>query len=248
MSDEHKWFYLGSDDVPQGPVDRAALLEMVKLGHARYDALVWRDGFSGWRSFRDVEEELKNPGAEPATAVAVKAATAAPAKAAAATFTKAATAAPEKPGLVTSVKQSLTRSVGKKPSRAQPGRNRAAPKIARAHLVAGSGFAAAAVVLISVLYVYSGPVRVDASPAATTMRQAEYSPVFEEAAEPQPIPVRVQNPFDASEVFEFPAGTSAAEARDAVADLLLKRAMERRGKVLERRGAATERRSRKKSS
>jgi hypothetical protein len=40
-------------------------------------------------------------------------------------------------------------------------------------------------------------------------------------------PVRFSNPFDAQEVFEFPAGTSEAKARDAVAQLLLERAVER---------------------
>ena len=40
-------------------------------------------------------------------------------------------------------------------------------------------------------------------------------------------PVRVQNPFDKREVFEFPAGTSEQDARDAMADTLLKRAVER---------------------
>jgi hypothetical protein len=40
-------------------------------------------------------------------------------------------------------------------------------------------------------------------------------------------PVRFQNPFDATEVFEFPSGTTETEARDAVAELLLKRALER---------------------
>src|SRR5262245_27448232 len=33
---------------------------------------------------------------------------------------------------------------------------------------------------------------------------------------PEAIPVRVANPFDASEVFEFPPGTSQTKARDAV--------------------------------
>ena len=41
-------------------------------------------------------------------------------------------------------------------------------------------------------------------------------------------PVRVKNPFDAREVFEFPPGTTKAEARQAVADLLMQRALERR--------------------
>jgi len=40
-------------------------------------------------------------------------------------------------------------------------------------------------------------------------------------------PVRVHNPFDRHEVFEFPAGTSDQDARDAMADMLLKRAIER---------------------
>jgi hypothetical protein len=41
-------------------------------------------------------------------------------------------------------------------------------------------------------------------------------------------PVRFVNPFDRKEVFEFPAGTSKADARDAVAELLYERAQERR--------------------
>ncbi len=40
-------------------------------------------------------------------------------------------------------------------------------------------------------------------------------------------PVRFANPFDTDEVFEFPPGTTEAQARDAVADVLLKRAMSR---------------------
>jgi hypothetical protein len=43
-----------------------------------------------------------------------------------------------------------------------------------------------------------------------------------------PVPVKFANPFDRSEVFEFPAGTSKSEARARVADLLMKRAQERR--------------------
>jgi hypothetical protein len=40
-------------------------------------------------------------------------------------------------------------------------------------------------------------------------------------------PVRFVNPFDRKEVFEFPAGTSKADARDAVAELLYERAEDR---------------------
>jgi hypothetical protein len=45
--------------------------------------------------------------------------------------------------------------------------------------------------------------------------------------QPPAEPVRVRNPFDKAEVFEFPAGTSAEAARDAVAEMLLARARER---------------------
>ena len=40
-------------------------------------------------------------------------------------------------------------------------------------------------------------------------------------------PVRFANPFDATEIFEFPSGTSDTEARQAVADLLVQRAHDR---------------------
>ena len=44
---------------------------------------------------------------------------------------------------------------------------------------------------------------------------------------PAEPPVRFTNPFDASEVFDFPAGTSEDEARAAVATILLDRARTR---------------------
>jgi hypothetical protein len=45
------------------------------------------------------------------------------------------------------------------------------------------------------------------------------------AAEPEPV--HFANPFDASEVFEFPPGTTRDEARTAVAEMLLERARSR---------------------
>lgn len=65
----------------------------------------------------------------------------------------------------------------------------------------------------------SAPTSVPASPPA--LAPAPASPATPDA------PVRFKNPFDASEVFEFPAGTSRAEMRDAVAELLSQRALER---------------------
>jgi hypothetical protein len=44
---------------------------------------------------------------------------------------------------------------------------------------------------------------------------------------PQQPPVQVVNPFDKTEVFEFPAGTSGDESREKVAQILLQRARER---------------------
>jgi hypothetical protein len=40
-------------------------------------------------------------------------------------------------------------------------------------------------------------------------------------------PVRISNPFDRTEIFEFPAGTSKADARAAVSKLLMERAHDR---------------------
>jgi hypothetical protein len=57
------------------------------------------------------------------------------------------------------------------------------------------------------------------------------------AAEPQGTPVRINNAFDATEVFEFPQGTSESEAREAVAELLLSRARDRRAEGLALRRA-----------
>jgi hypothetical protein len=47
------------------------------------------------------------------------------------------------------------------------------------------------------------------------------------APAPPEAPVQFVNPFDSTEVFMFPAGTTQGEARDAVAEFLLERARER---------------------
>jgi|SRR5882757_1770958 len=54
-------------------------------------------------------------------------------------------------------------------------------------------------------------------------------------AAPAAEPVLFKNPFDRSEVFEFPPGTTRNEARDAVAQLLLERAQGRGPDVLKLR-------------
>jgi hypothetical protein len=66
-------------------------------------------------------------------------------------------------------------------------------------------------------------------------RHADQTPVLTRNTEPAPpvvvaqqgTPVRLKNPFDASEVFEFPPGTSRQQARQLVQAVLLQRAQER---------------------
>jgi hypothetical protein len=57
-------------------------------------------------------------------------------------------------------------------------------------------------------------------------------------AEPQGASVRIKNAFDATEVFEFPPGTTGSESREAVAKLLLRRASDRRAEGLAFRHAS----------
>jgi hypothetical protein len=82
------------------------------------------------------------------------------------------------------------------------------------------------------------PQRIAPSPAPrSTPPTAVHPAVLAVPQAPQPLqlpqaapdpPVRVKNPFDAHEVFEFPAGTTRAEARRKVSELLMQRAAERR--------------------
>lgn len=74
---------------------------------------------------------------------------------------------------------------------------------------------------------YEGLVRIQPRPMAA----AAWVPVPQLRPEPAPQPsppVRMANPFDSSEVFEFPPGTSRAEAQESVANLLMQRARDRR--------------------
>ena len=83
----------------------------------------------------------------------------------------------------------------------------------------------------SALYSHLRPVNTDA-------RSGDPRPQWSSMqTEPVGEPLRVANPFDATEIFEFPAGTSEADARDAVAGFLLERAT-RRGAAGTRRQAA----------
>jgi hypothetical protein len=112
------------------------------------------------------------------------------------------------------------------PTRAAPSRNNriSVPRIALALTLA-----VAAVSVFGARYQYQPPIpERPASPPSNSLQSEPAS--FEKAplaTDSQRPPVLFRNPFDASEVFEFPPDTSRAEARAAVADLLVKRATER---------------------
>ena len=90
------------------------------------------------------------------------------------------------------------------------------------------GVAAPAIALLAgVAYLAAKPVYTVPPPVPVVAQEepvAEPEPPAAEQAEP----VRFKNPFDRREVFEFPAGTTKAEARDKVAEILMDRARERR--------------------
>lgn len=64
-------------------------------------------------------------------------------------------------------------------------------------------------------------------PPPAVVPVSEPAPPVQTAELPPPEPVVVVNPFDRTEKFTFPPGTSKADARDQMATLLLQRAMER---------------------
>jgi hypothetical protein len=64
-------------------------------------------------------------------------------------------------------------------------------------------------------------------PPPAVVPVAEPQPPVQTAELPPPEPVVMVNPFDRTEKFTFPPGTSKADARDQMATLLLQRAMER---------------------
>jgi hypothetical protein len=84
----------------------------------------------------------------------------------------------------------------------------------------------------------SVPIVADSGSRPTGAREAPLSAPPSEPADLPPTsdddPVQYKNPFDRSEVFEFPAGTTAIQARDAVAELLLQRALERKDLLVKR--------------
>jgi hypothetical protein len=94
--------------------------------------------------------------------------------------------------------------------------------------------AAAAIIFISLFSIetlHATKSAVEPAAATQTARSADSLPAQPPTAAgdaaTQDEVVRLRNPFDRSEVFEFPPGTTPIEARDAVSRILLERARER---------------------
>jgi len=102
-----------------------------------------------------------------------------------------------------------------------------APKVTR-------GVNVAVVLGIAAATVLSGGIaflaKTRGQPVPVRANRVTRSPVAENPNPPSAdnAPVLFTNPFDSTEVFELPPGTSKSEARHAVADLLLQRARDRR--------------------
>jgi hypothetical protein len=113
--------------------------------------------------------------------------------------------------------------------------NFASRRVARIDFVCNVTFAVA-VLGIAVASLWPASDRHPPAPAVTSAAPlAEVAPAG--PAEPQGAPVQIRNAFDATEVFEFPHGTTESEAREAVAELLLSRARDRRAEGLALRRA-----------
>jgi len=69
------------------------------------------------------------------------------------------------------------------------------------------------------------------APTLSMVHSISESPPQTDPSEAQNLPTLFANPFDASEVFEFPPGTTEDAARESVAETLLQRARERRAQI-----------------
>ena len=103
-----------------------------------------------------------------------------------------------------------------------------APRINRWPLARITGVLGIAAAVIAIGSAAHRPAARAPSPPAVALKTSGSAPAAVlPAAESAGPPVRFKNPFDPSEVFEFPPGTSKAEARQWVANVLLERARDR---------------------
>jgi len=121
--------------------------------------------------------------------------------------------------------------------------NVATPMHPRHHSPWGTAAVAVTMWAISSGITYLAIARAPASRMAEPQAISEALAAFPtpQVALPPEALVKFVNPFDATEIFEFPPGTSVADARDAVAEFLLNRARAREAAAevrLRSRGAA----------
>jgi hypothetical protein len=117
-------------------------------------------------------------------------------------------------------------------------RSASSARILRSSLLVLVSFALAGVIAAAVLS--ESDKRAALPPPAPAVVPVSETPPAAQAAElPTPEPVVLVNPFDATEKFSFPPGTSKADARDQMAALLLQRAAERGAHLPKARKLAT---------
>lgn len=111
-------------------------------------------------------------------------------------------------------------------------------KLVRAPLMILCGIAVAGTIAAAVLH-QSGP---DFNPGALviTLPPPEPLPIQLVDLAPAEPAVVLRNPFDPSEKFTFPPGTSKADAREQMAELLLQRAIGRKAHVQRSRKLASD--------
>ena len=100
-------------------------------------------------------------------------------------------------------------------------------KILRSSLVVLGLVALGGVIAVGVLREPDERVAALPPPPPAVVPDSVSPPPVQVAESPPPEPVVLVNPFDKTEKFTFPPGTSKADARDQMATLLLQRAMER---------------------
>lgn len=120
---------------------------------------------------------------------------------------------------------------GRQPAAASPAavnaRSTSRAKIVRSSLVVLCLVAVAGVIAAGAMRGSDKQVAALPPPPAAVASASEPTPSVQPAELPPPQPVVLVNPFDATEKFTFPPGTSKADAREQMAALLLQRAAER---------------------
>jgi hypothetical protein len=125
------------------------------------------------------------------------------------------------------------------PPAAFKARSASRARILRSSLVVLLSVALAGVITAGALRESDKRARLSAPPTAVVPAPVP-APSVQAAELAPPEPVVLVNPFDASETFTFPPGTSKVDARDQMATLLLHRAMERRAHLPRTRKLAAE--------